>query len=73
MRRRPRPSNALRIAVRAGAVGAVGAAFAVPVLRRRLRVPTPVTVGAVAAAPLALAVLYPRSKRRDVALFALQM
>jgi membrane-associated phospholipid phosphatase len=45
----------------------------VPVLRRRLRVPTPVTVGTVAVAPLALAVLYPRSKRRDVALFALQM
>ena len=44
-----------------------------PVLRRRLRVPTPVTVGTVAVAPLALAVLYPRSKRRDVALFALQM
>jgi len=73
MSRRSRPSNALRLAVRAGAFGAIGAAFAVPVLRRRLRVPTPVTVGTVAVAPLALAVLYPRSKRRDVALFALQM
>jgi membrane-associated phospholipid phosphatase len=59
--------------VRAGGVAAIGAAFAVPVLRRRLRVPAPVTVAAVAAAPLALAVLQPRSKRRDVALFALQM
>ncbi len=59
--------------MRAGAVAAIGAAFAVPVLRRRLRVPTGVTVATCAAAPLALAVLYPRSKRRDVALFALQM
>jgi hypothetical protein len=54
-------------------VAAIGAAAAVPFLRRRLRVPAPVTVAAVAAGPLALAVLQPRSKRRDVALFALQM
>jgi PAP2 superfamily protein len=59
--------------VRAGAVGLVGAAFAVPLLRKRLRIPAPVTVGACAAGPLALAVLYPRSKKRDVALYALQM
>ena len=52
---------------------AIGAAAAVPLLRRRLRIPAPVTVGAVAVAPLALAVLQPRTKRRDVALFALQM
>jgi len=45
----------------------------VPFLRRRLRIPTPVTVAAVAAGPLALAVLQPRTKRRDVVLFALQM
>ncbi|HEX6782953.1 MAG TPA: phosphatase PAP2 family protein [Solirubrobacterales bacterium] len=73
MRRRPRPSNALRLAVRAGALGAVGAAVAVPLLRRRLRIPIPVTVVACAAGPLALAVLQPRSKRRDVVLFAMQM
>ncbi len=73
MRRRSRPSNALRLAVRAGGLAAIGAAVAVPLLRRRLRVPTGVTVAAVAAGPLALAVLQPRSKRRDVALFALQM
>ena len=52
---------------------AIGAAVAVPLLRRRLRIPTGATVATVAAAPLALAVLQPRSKRRDVALFALQM
>jgi membrane-associated phospholipid phosphatase len=73
MRRRSRPSNAVRLAVRAGALGAIGAAAAVPLLRRRLRIPAPVTVAACAAAPLALAVLQPRTKRRDVALFALQM
>jgi membrane-associated phospholipid phosphatase len=73
MRRRSRPSNALRLAVRAGAAGTIVGAFAVPILRRRLRIPAPATVATVAAAPLALAVLYPRSKRRDVALFALQM
>ena len=51
----------------------IGAAVAVPILRRRLRVPAPVTVATCAAAPLALAVLQPRTKRRDVGLFALQM
>nr|MDQ3725752.1 phosphatase PAP2 family protein [Actinomycetota bacterium] len=56
-----------------GGVAAVGAAVAVPFLRKRLRIPAPVTVAAVSAAPLALAVLQPRSKRRDVALFAMQM
>ncbi len=59
--------------MRAGGVAAIGAAVAVPLLRRRLRIPAPVTVAACAAAPLALAVLQPRTKRRDVALFALQM
>jgi hypothetical protein len=54
-------------------VAAIGAAAAVPLLRRRLRVPAPVTVVACAVGPLALAVLQPRTKRRDVALFALQM
>jgi membrane-associated phospholipid phosphatase len=59
--------------VRAGAAAVVGAAFAVPLLRRRLRIPAPVTVAACAGGPLAIAVLYPRSKKRDVALYALQM
>jgi membrane-associated phospholipid phosphatase len=59
--------------VRAGATGAAAAAIAVPLLRRRLRVPAPVTVAACAGGPLALAVLFPRSKKRDVALYAMQM
>ncbi len=73
MRSPSRPSPALRAAVRAGAAAAVAAAVAVPLLRRRGRIPAPVTVAACAAGPLALAVLSPRSKKRDVALFALQM
>jgi membrane-associated phospholipid phosphatase len=59
--------------VRAGAGAVLGTAIAVPLLRRRLRIPAPVTVAACAGGPLALAVLYPRSKKRDVALYALQM
>lgn len=73
MKRRTRPSRALRLAVQAGAGAAIGAAIAVPLVRRRLRIPASVTVAACASGPLALAVLQPRSKKRDVALFALQM
>jgi membrane-associated phospholipid phosphatase len=73
MKARSRPSPALRLAVRAGAAGVVAAAVAVPLLRKRLRVPPPVTVAACTAGPLAIAVLYPRSRKRDVALYAMQM
>jgi membrane-associated phospholipid phosphatase len=73
MRRRSRPTSALRLAVRAGGVSAIGAAIAVPLLRRRLRIPAPVTVAACAAGPLGIAVLRPRSNKRDVAMFTLQM
>jgi membrane-associated phospholipid phosphatase len=73
MRRRSRPSPALRASVRAAAAGALAAAVAVPLLRKRARIPAPVTVAVCAGGPLALAVLSPRSKKRDVALFALQM
>lgn len=73
MRRRRQPSPALRLTVRAGAAGLVAAAVAVPLLRKRLRIPPPVTIAACAGGPLALAVLYPRSKKRDVALYAMQM
>jgi membrane-associated phospholipid phosphatase len=61
------------VAVRAGAAGAIAAAVAVPLLRRRRRIPAAVTVAACAGGPLALAVLRPRTHRRDIALFALQM
>jgi membrane-associated phospholipid phosphatase len=54
-------------------VAVFGAAITVPLLRRRLRIPAPVTVAACAGGPLSLAVLFPRSKKRDVALYAMQM
>ncbi len=73
MRRQTRPSSALRTAVRAGAAATIAAAVVVPLVRRRFRVPGPVTIAACAGGPLALAVLHPRSKKRDVALFAMQM
>ncbi|HEX3173210.1 MAG TPA: phosphatase PAP2 family protein [Solirubrobacterales bacterium] len=73
MSRRSRPSPALRRAVRGGAVAAIGAAVAAPLLRRRARLPTAVTVAACAGGPLGLAVLQPRSRTRDVAMYALQM
>ncbi|HEV7769379.1 MAG TPA: phosphatase PAP2 family protein [Solirubrobacterales bacterium] len=73
MRRRSRPSPALRLGVRAGALTALGAAVAVPLVRRRFRIPAAVAVASGMAGPLALAVLQPRSKKRDVALFTLQM
>jgi membrane-associated phospholipid phosphatase len=73
MPRRSGPSPALRKAVRAGAAAAIGAAVAVPLLRRRARVPAAATVAACAAGPLGLAVLRPRSRKRDVAMYALQM
>jgi membrane-associated phospholipid phosphatase len=61
------------VAVRAGAASALAAAVGVPLLRRRLGVPGPVTIAVCAGGPLALSVLMPRSKKRDVVLFALQM
>ena len=61
------------MAVRAGAASALAAAVVVPLLRRRLSVPGPVTIAVCAGGPLGLSVLMPRSKKRDVVLFALQM
>ena len=55
----------------AWALVAIGAAA--PLLRRRLRLSPPLVLGAAALAPAALAVAAPRSRRRDVALCALQM
>jgi membrane-associated phospholipid phosphatase len=73
MRRRSRPSVAVRLAVRAGAAATLGAAIALPLVRKRLRVPGPVTLAVASAGPLAVAVLAPRTRKRDVALFAMQM
>jgi membrane-associated phospholipid phosphatase len=73
IRRSRRPSPALRAAVRLAAATTLTAAVALPLVRRRLRLPPAVTAATVVAAPAALAVLRPRSRGRDVALFALQM
>ena len=70
---RSRPSGAIRLAVRAGAAATLGAAIALPLVRKRLNVPNPVTLVVSSAGPLAVAVLAPRTRKRDVALFAMQM
>jgi PAP2 superfamily len=59
--------------VRAGAAAAIGAAIVAPLLRKRLRLPAPVTAAACAGGPLGLAVLRPRSRPRDVVMYMLQM
>jgi membrane-associated phospholipid phosphatase len=72
-RGRPNRSPALRVAVRTTAAATVVASVAVPLLRRRWRVPAPLTIATAAAGPLATTVLWPRSKKRDAVLFAQQM
>ena len=51
----------------------VAASVAVPLVRRRFRLPAALTVAATAAGPLATTVLWPRSKKRDAVLFGQQM
>ncbi len=63
----------LSSAVRAAAWSVVAAGVAVPLVRRRARIPPPVVTASAAAAPLALSVALPRSVKRDVALVVLQM
>jgi membrane-associated phospholipid phosphatase len=53
--------------------GAVATGIAVPLARRRLRLPAPLTAAAAATAPFSLAVAAPRSRKRDVGVYALQM
>jgi hypothetical protein len=60
-------------AIRAAAWGAVALGAAAPLVRRRLRLPPPVVIGAAAAAPLGLSVAARRSRARDVAICCLQM
>jgi membrane-associated phospholipid phosphatase len=54
-------------------VGSLCAAAVVPLVRKRYRIPHAATAASVASAPLALAVLQPRTKTRDVGMFVLQM
>jgi hypothetical protein len=51
----------------------VATGVAVPLVRRRAKIPPPVVTAAAAAVPLAVSVLRPRTPRRDVLLCALQM
>ena len=60
-------------ALRTAAWGAIAVGAAVPLLRRRLRIPAPVVSVAAASAPVALTVVMRRSRARDVAMCALQM
>jgi membrane-associated phospholipid phosphatase len=62
-----------RTLIRGAAAATLVAAVAVPLVRKRLRIPAPVTLGSAVAGPLALAVLRPRTRKRDAALYALQM
>jgi membrane-associated phospholipid phosphatase len=59
--------------VRGAAVAAIAAAIVVPLIRRRARVPPAVTTAACVGGPIGLAVLAPRTKLRDAAIFGLQM
>jgi membrane-associated phospholipid phosphatase len=51
----------------------LAASIAVPILRRRRRIPAGVTMTALVSGPMALAVLKSRSRGRDLTLFGLQM
>jgi len=59
--------------VKGAAAAALAAAFAVPLLRKKRRIPASVTTAALAAGPPALAVLRPRTRLRDAGMYALQM
>lgn len=63
----------LSTAIRAAAWGAVAVGVAVPLARRRARIPPPVVSAAAVAAPFGLAVAMPRSRARDITLCCLQM
>lgn len=60
-------------ALRAAAWAVVIAGVAAPVVRRRARLPKPAVLVAAAAAPVALCVVVPRSRTRDVLTCTLQM
>ncbi len=63
----------LSTAMKRVAWGAVAVGVAAPLARRKLRLRPPVVAGLAAAAPFALCVAVPRSRKRDVAVCVLQM
>ena len=68
-----RPSPTQRTAVRVAAAGVLAAAFVLPVVRRKRKIPASLTVGALVAGPMAVAVLRPRTRGRDILLYLVQM
>jgi membrane-associated phospholipid phosphatase len=62
-----------RRAIRATAWALVATGVALPVLRRRLKIPPAVVLGGAGLTPAALCVAIPRSRARDVGLCALNM
>ena len=62
-----------RSLIRAGAAAAIAAGVAAPLVRRKLKLPPPVVLGAAWSGPVALCVLFPRTRARDAATCALQM
>jgi hypothetical protein len=60
-------------AIRAAAGAALAAGIAAPLVRRRLKLSPPVVLATAASAPVALCVLFPRSRARDVGTCLLQM
>jgi hypothetical protein len=60
-------------AVRAAALTVLAAGVAAPLVRRRLRLKPPVVLGAAAATPFAVCVLFPRSRTRDFVTCLMQM
>jgi hypothetical protein len=63
----------VRNLVRGAAVAGLVGAIAVPLLRKRLKIPPRVTVAALAAGPPSLAVAGRRTRLRDAGMYALQM
>jgi hypothetical protein len=59
--------------VKGAAVAGLAAAVAVPLVRRRLKIPAGVTAAAMAAGPPSLAVVGRRTRLRDAGMYALQM
>jgi membrane-associated phospholipid phosphatase len=59
--------------VKGAAVAGLAAAFAVPLFRKRLKIPAGVTAAALAAGPPSLAVVGRRTRLRDAGMYALQM
>ena len=73
MRLRARSTSRWSPVVRGVAAAALAAAFAVPLARKKVKIPPAVTVAAMASGPPAIAVLWPRTPARDAALYAAQM